>query len=603
MKNKLFTLICCFAVLLSVSGCAGISLKINLQEPGDTASTTSDESYLKQLTDANSFDAVIARNGRLSYTIKSYLKDGSEDEYTIYADADTYVRDDVYALMIITDNESYGYDREINCPFRTMFVGSFDDYVERNEYRTIYTYEDNEHIDSMQERDGLLYIESSQSDKLNEEFFAAFGYSPDDIDSINVQYTVDPSTLDILSCKSYIIKENEKKLYSEQLLDRECEEYVPDEQIISGVFGDNIRTATVYADAGTDHEKVYTQTITKGGAIRIFTGHEFYTQLYADKDCVTFFRKVDRSKDITLYLKRRVDYSDKDNWAYYGIGEDKDADLFLIGPTVDMKDEYNMSMDDDKTKAHFLGALNMERGIYEENTRMFAPYYRHAAMKVYSMTPAEREDYLVYAYDDVAEAFEHYIMYENHGRPIILAGFSQGADMCYRLLEDYFDNEYLKEHLVAVYAIGWPCTKEMTEQFPQIIPAQGEDDTGVVVSFDCEAPDVKDTFITPAKTKAYTINPLNWKTDETPADKTLNIGACFTDYDGNILKEESGLCGCYIDISRGIVKIPDLDPADYPAVVPNLPEGAYHIYDYQFFYRNLEENVGKRIDSFRNGAE
>ena len=57
--------------------------------------------------------------------------------------------------------------------------------------------------------------------------------------------------------------------------------------------------------------------------------------------------------------KTGVDYSDKDNWAYYAIGEDKDADLFLICPTVDMNDEYNMSMDDEKTKENFLGALNM----------------------------------------------------------------------------------------------------------------------------------------------------------------------------------------------------------------------------------------------------
>lgn len=36
----------------------------------------------------------------------------------------------------------------------------------------------------------------------------------------------------------------------------------------------------------------------------------------------------------------------------------------------------------------------------------------------------------------------------------------------------------------------------------------------------------------------------------------------------------------------------------YPAVVPGLPEGAYHIYDYQFFYRNLQENVAERVSLY-----
>ena len=34
-----------------------------------------------------------------------------------------------------------------------------------------------------------------------------------------------------------------------------------------------------------------------------------------------------------------VDYAKKENWAYFGIGEDKEADLFMICPTVDTKGE------------------------------------------------------------------------------------------------------------------------------------------------------------------------------------------------------------------------------------------------------------------------
>ena len=293
-----------------------------------------------------------------------------------------------------------------------------------------------------------------------------------------------------------------------------------------------------------------------------------------------------------------VSYADEANWAYYGIGEDRDVDLFLICPTVDMKDEFNMALDDEETKESFLGALNMERGIYEDSTRMFAPYYRQAAMKVYSLDRANWEPYMEIAYSDVSAAFAYYLEHENQGRPIVLAGFSQGADMCYRLLEEYFGDEALYEQLVAVYAIGWPCTRELTAQYPQIRPARGADDIGVVICFDCEAPEVTETFISPAGQEAFGINPLNWKTDETPADKSENRGACFTDYSGAIYREQEALCGCYLDTLRGAVKVTDVDPADYAAVVPGLPDGAYHIYDYQFFFRNLQQNVALRIESF-----
>ena len=315
--------------------------------------------------------------------------------------------------------------------------------------------------------------------------------------------------------------------------------------------------------------------------------------------------------------EKYVDYLDMSNWAYYGIGEDKPVDVFLICPMVDTKDEYNMSMDDEETKEHFVGALNMERGLYEDTARMFAPYYRQAAMKVYSLPPEERAPYLEFAYRDVKNAFAWYLAHKNEGRPIILAGFSQGADMCYRLMGDYFGEnvnlssydesvdwgDSLSEQLVAVYAIGWPCTREMMEQYPQIVPAKAEDDIGVIVSFDCEAPEVTETVIIPAGTKAFAINPLNWKTDSTPADKSENLGACFPGYDGRIQREEKALCGCYLDPERGALKVTDLSSADYVPGLSIFPEGAYHIYDYQFFYRNLQQNVETRTEAYFAAAD
>ena len=293
-----------------------------------------------------------------------------------------------------------------------------------------------------------------------------------------------------------------------------------------------------------------------------------------------------------------IDYSDPDNWAYLGVGNGDKADVFLICPTVDVNEEdFNMSVDDEELRGKFLNALEMERGIYEEENLLYAPYYGQMAMQVYSRDPSEWEPYLKKAYQDVSASFRWYLEEKNNDRPIILAGFSQGADMCYRLLEEYFDDEELYDSLVAVYAIGWHCTDEMVRQYPQIVPASRETDTGVVISFDCEAPELSETFICPAGEKGYAINPLNWKTDSTPADKSENLGACFMK--GNeITQETAQFCGCYIDEERGVLKVPGLDVETYSTQLAVFPTGAYHIYDYQFFYRNLQQNVKDRVEAF-----
>lgn len=293
-----------------------------------------------------------------------------------------------------------------------------------------------------------------------------------------------------------------------------------------------------------------------------------------------------------------VDYSNKENWAYFAQGEGKDADLFLICPTVAMgKDgEFNMSLDDEMTKANFFGALNMERGIYEDSATMYAPYYRQMTFPVYSMSDEEMKPYLEIAYQDVADAFEYYFDNCNNGRPIILAGFSQGSQLALMLMEEYFDDPQYSDRLVAAYCIGWRITEEDINEYPHLLMAQGESDTGVIVSFNSEAEGVDTSVIVPNGVKTFGINPLNWKTDSTPADRILNEGACFTNYSGEIEQEITQLTGAYLDKERGTLRITDVDPDDYNNSL--FPEGVYHLYDYQFFYRNLQKNVAVRTAAF-----
>lgn len=293
-----------------------------------------------------------------------------------------------------------------------------------------------------------------------------------------------------------------------------------------------------------------------------------------------------------------VDYAQSESWAYYGIGEGKEADLFLICPTVDMgkNGNYNMSMEDAATKESFVGALNMEKGIYEDCTTMYAPYYRQMTFPVYSMTEEEMKPYLEIAYRDVAAAFEYYIEHCNNGRPVILAGFSQGSQLLLMLLEEYFDDPAYSDKLVAAYCIGWRVTEDDLSRYPHLKMAEGEADTGVIISFNSEAEGVEDSIMVPAGTKTLGINPLNWRTDSTPADKSLNEGACFTKYSGEIKKEIPGLTGAYLDETRGTLRVTDVSPTEYSNSL--FPDGVYHLYDYQFFFRNLQKNVAVRLDSY-----
>ena len=81
------------------------------------------------------------------------------------------------------------------------------------------------------------------------------------------------------------------------------------------------------------------------------------------------------------------DYSLLENWACWPEGETGEADVFFVCPTVYLGEEgrSNMDMDDQATKENFLGAINMEKGIYQEAGRFYAPYYRQVGLTVYAL--------------------------------------------------------------------------------------------------------------------------------------------------------------------------------------------------------------------------
>ena len=292
------------------------------------------------------------------------------------------------------------------------------------------------------------------------------------------------------------------------------------------------------------------------------------------------------------------DYDDPASWAYFALGEDRGVDVFIVCPTVDTRSETNSYDLNDKLKGRFVNALDMEKGIFEDAGRLYSPYYRQMSINAYRLSEEEREKAKTVAYADVSVAFRWYLDHENGDRPLILAGFSQGGEMCLELLKEFCgdtaEGNALRARLVSVYALGWRVTEETVKAYPQIVPAQGKMDLGTVVSFDCEDGHLTETIIIPAGVRTLSINPLNWRTDGTPADRSENLGAVMSTGAEPI----PALCGAYIG-SRGELVVTDVTPADYPPGLDVFPEGAYHLYDYMFFFMNLKQNVAERVAAYQ----
>lgn len=294
--------------------------------------------------------------------------------------------------------------------------------------------------------------------------------------------------------------------------------------------------------------------------------------------------------------QQQTDYADAAQWLYRETERtDCPTDVFFICPTVCLGTEQSFWWDeyDETNRAFFKMATDMEKGIYDARSRFFAPYYHQLALSAYSLPEKERLAYLEPGYADVKAAFSYYLERENSGRPFILAGFSQGAELCIRLLKEFG----APENMIACYAIGWRITEEELRAYPQLRPAAGETDTGVIVLFNSEAEWITDSLLVPAGVKTVGINPLNWKTDATPAPKECNLGSCVYDLFGRLLLAEPGYAGARLDPARGTLKITGIPFDDYPETLI-FPKGVYHLYDYQFFFGNLRENVQKRIDAY-----
>lgn len=302
-----------------------------------------------------------------------------------------------------------------------------------------------------------------------------------------------------------------------------------------------------------------------------------------------------------------TDYSDKNNWFVVPDEIQHEVDLIYFYPTAyspeSEADPVVCDINNTSMRSGAAEVFKTQATAFEPYSNVYTPFYRQidaaslAGKTQKEMIEAENGE----PKHDAFAALDYYFENYNEGRPYILAGHSQGAMMLYLVLDEYMAQHPDRyENMVAAYMIGNAATREWLDENPHVKMAQGADDTGVLVTWNTEGPDNMDAYNMVVPEGSVCINPLNWKTDETPASISENKGSLKEDSEGNYVVGP-GIADATINLERGSVICSTVDPATYaiPAEMEALfGAESYHGGDYTFYYENIRENGKLRSEMF-----
>lgn len=320
--------------------------------------------------------------------------------------------------------------------------------------------------------------------------------------------------------------------------------------------------------------------------------------------------ETDREEKIPKYLlkmkgiekfEKKIDYSDTENWLELPENPDKPVDVIYIYPTVygtiaETEDDI-ADIDDTSMRILAIYSAVSQIGVFEENCNIYAPFYRQFTVESLLDLIENSPESLAYcASQDIYNMLDYYFENLNEGRPFILAGHSQGSVWLTVILADYMKAhpEYL-EDMVAAYVIGYSVTQEYLEANPHLKFAEGNDDTGVIVSYNTEGIGNKEQYNCVVKEGAIAINPINWKRDDTYASVEENLGSLNTA--GEIIYNYAD---ARLDTERGVVICDSVEISQEQQVALKEYFGteSFHLQDYSLYFMNLQQNVADRIEAF-----
>jgi len=264
------------------------------------------------------------------------------------------------------------------------------------------------------------------------------------------------------------------------------------------------------------------------------------------------------------------------------------TDVFFIHPTTytSKKGELQWNadiLDKELNQKTDSGTILFQASAFNSGGRVFAPRYRQTHINAYfSKDKESAKTAFELAYSDVKAAFEHYLKYENKGRPIIIASHSQGTTHAGPLIKEFFDGKDLQFKLVAAYLIGMPVKDDY---FENITPCNSPEQINCFISWRTFK---KGTIVDNDIKNILVTNPISWKTDTILVTKDQNLGSLLADFD----KIYPSLVDA--QVHEGVLW------SSKPKFRGSFFFRAknYHIADINFFYFDIKKNVKERIHQY-----
>lgn len=290
-----------------------------------------------------------------------------------------------------------------------------------------------------------------------------------------------------------------------------------------------------------------------------------------------------------VYVPNAPDYADARYWYVAQNDGGEGADVFYVPSTWEFDwytpDSQLCHWADpslDLHREHMATEMRQVADYMADGNNFYSPHYRHITLDSWVTLNEDtiRRRYVDVAWQDVQRAFAHYLEHYNQGRPFILAGFSQGGKSVVELLKTLPAD--LRPRLIAAYVMGYKVTPQDTLQAPWIQAARRADDTGVTICYNSVS-DVK--FLKPVVSapNVMGINPVNWKTDATPA--TLHDTLTVT-----------------LVPDHQVLVVEGYDGSQLPNILDVLNVGDYHGIEPWMYSECLRENFQQRIRAYRQGA-